>query len=84
MSNNEEYIIGSELLSRDEMVSFLENHISFDLIKDVYADEINKELDARDIVFEYMKLNTQLPIEIIKELGKDEVYRIIERFDWHV
>ena len=42
------------------------------------------ELNVQDIVFEYLKLNTQLPIDIIKELGKDEVYRIIKQLDWHI
>ena len=37
-----------------------------------------------DIVMEYHKLNSNLPIDIIKALGKDEVYRILEGLDWHV
>jgi len=54
-------------------------------IWDIDLTHISEEnMNAHDIVFEYMKLNTTLPVDIIKELGKDEVYRIIKDLNWHI
>jgi len=64
--------------------SFLEEQLE-EAFGDIDLIHISEEnMNARDIVFEYMKLNTQFPIEIIKELGKDEVYQIIKQLDWHI
>lgn len=95
LNNNIDYSIISDIYESDIDTDLDNRCYDCDDICDYehklesYQDEIYElkskiDSNARDIVFEYMKLNTLLPIEIIKELGKDEVYKIIERLDWHV
>lgn len=65
----------------EDFCQYVHNQESYkDEIAELKAQTDNS--NAQEIVFEYMKLNNRLPVEIIKELDTDELTRILKEIGY--